>query len=850
MRLSILLCGFFVLCLSTLRAADVNNICPVTLRPVNPAITQVYEGQTIAFADEAARGKWMADREKSLYQRMGGKAVIEAATESFYVKALADGRIKRHFENVNVQELRGKQGEFLAAAFGGPNPWAGKDMRTAHAGLKLNEEAFKAFAENLRKAFEELNVSGELVAEAMAIVGSTHDTVLNNGVNWPLLLPSTWNPATAGWFLLHGTSGEAAKALSDVFITVTVYLGAVFLLWSVWLTLRSWWRASRYRMALRGVEHYAFARQKLQVNPRLPLFRGLHHHLVEVPLRDGSNKTESRRTVEAAEVFTDELLAPGLSTSRVLQALPGTLTGLGVLGTFVGLQIGIGGLELTDLKKLETSIVPLIQGCAIAFSTSVWGVTASLGFSLIEKALESFALGGVRKLQARVDSLIPRYVPEEAMAELERSSRGSEELLKGLAVAIGDQMQMAIGRLGTEIKDAVVNATREGQGPLAEQSAQLLSTAITAELGRLKETIGQMSEQFNSRFSSASDELMRSVQSFQPTVTTLSQAVSGAQQTVTNAVERLNAHEGVMGQMAEAAGQLQQASAAFERMRQTLENSAMRNEEAAKAQHTAATANQEVAAKFDAIGERLPEVRQTIEDAARVIGSLGAPISEMQTLLAKQPELHREIEGQRSASEEERSTRLLNLSKDLAATVAKAVEEFAKVGSVAHQLSAASNSLNEASNELAVFGQQVLEASKEQRAASEASRDAANASERTTETLGPLPEAFKNLAGGLTQAGASVKEGAKSAAESYRQLVELQRLWFDGAKLGLNAMKERLQEIIGSYGAQIEGQTKNLMNQWTQQVADCLKTYENQVETLEGSLEELQTAISKFNRGA
>lgn len=669
-------------------------------------------------------------------------------------------------------------------------------------------------------------------------------------MNWLLLLPSTWNPVTAWGRLLHGTRAEASQALSDLFITVTVYLATAFLTWSMWLTLRSWWRSRRYRTALRGVSDYASVRQRLHSDLRVPLFRGLNHHLVEIALRDGSEKSESRRTVEAAEVFTDDLLAPGLSSSRIFQALPGILTGLGVLGTFVGLQLGIGGLDLTDLQKLETSIVPLIQGCAIAFSTSVWGVTASLGFSFIEKALEAFALGDVRKLQAQVDSLIPRYVPEDSMAELERSSRGTEELLKGLAVAIGEEMQKAIGRLGAEIKDAVVNATREGQGPLAEQSAQLLSTAITAELGKLKDTISQMSEQFTSRFSSASDELMRSVQSFQPTVATLSQAVSDAQQTVSHAVAKLNAHEAVMSQMAEAVEKLKQAAESFARMRETLETSATRNEEAAKAQHTAATANQEVAVKFGAIGEQLPEVRQTIAEAARVIGTLGGPIAELQTLLATQPELQRQIEGQRSASEEERSTRLLKLSKDLAGTVAKAVEEFAKVGSVAEQLSAASNSLNEASNELSVFGQQVLEASQEQRAASEASRDAANASERTTEALAPLPEAFADLAGGLTQAGASVKEGAESVAESYNQLVELQRLWFDGAKVGLNALKERLQEIIGSYGAQIEGQTQNLMNQWTQQVADCLKTYENQVETLEGSLEVLQAAISKFQRGA
>jgi hypothetical protein len=763
-------------------------------------------------------------------------------------------------------------------------------------------------------------------------------------MNWLLLLPSTWNPATAWQRLLYGTNAESSQALSDVFITSTVYLGAAFLLWSLWLTLRSWWRTNRYRQALRGVTDYTAVRQKLQANQLLPLFRGLHHHLVEIPLRDGSDRTESRRTVEAAEIFTDDILAPGLSSSRIFQALPGILTGLGVLGTFVGLQLGIGGLDLRgspdikseDLKEapaliarlltpanpvaqelwsrfdadaksqiaalppeeakdllakqlskvirdnsftsssafadikessnssrlkdsmktdadhwwfnrsrlhdaflahvtpqsssadLEKSIYPLIAGCAIAFSTSVWGVIASLLFSFFEKALEAFGLGGVRKLQTQIDSLIPRYVPEEAMAELERSSRGSHELLQGLAVAIGNAMQQAIGTLGEQIRDAVATATKDGQGPMAEHAAKILSESLTREL----------------------ETIRKGVEGFQPEVKTLSETVSGARTAVTDAVAKLNAHEAVMGQMADAVKELKLAAESFANMRGTLETSALRNEEAAKAQQTAATANQEVAAKFSAIGERLPEVRQTIEDAARVIGSLGGPIAELQTLLAKQPELQQQLEGQRTASEEERSTRLLNLSTNLAGTVTKAVEEFAKVGAVAQQLSAASTSLEEASNELAVFGQQVLQASQQQRVASEASLNAASASERTTVALTPLPGAFAELAGGLTQAATSVKEGAESVAGSYDRLIELQRLWFDGAKVGLNTMKERLQEIIGSYGAQIEGQTQNLMNQWTQQVAECLKTYENQVETLEGGLEDLQDAISKIQRSA
>jgi chromosome segregation ATPase len=657
------------------------------------------------------------------------------------------------------------------------------------------------------------------------------------------LLPSTWSPYEAIRKLLQGSTIEASQGLSDIFILATIYLGAAFFLGAIALTFRSFWRTIRYRKCLSLVRDYAQVRESLASDISYPLFREFNHHLFYIPKQDGSGDMSLRRSVDAEEIFTDDQFAPGLSSNRVFQALPGILTGLGVLGTFVGLQLGIGGLDLHDLKKLETSIVPLIQGCAVAFSTSVWGVGASLVFSFFEKLLEGFALGGVRKLQQRVDALVPRYVPEEAMAELARSSRGSEDLLKGLAVAIGDEMQKAIGRLGAEIKDAVVNATKEGQGPLAEQSARLLSSAITAELVKLKDTIDGMGQRFTDDFSAVSKELTQQVEAFGPTVTALAQSVASSRETVTNAVTKLNAHEAVMASMSAASEKIKQAAESFASMNGTLETSASRNKDAAEAQNEAAKANQEVATKFSAVGERLPEVRQTIEEAARVIGSLGAPISSLEKLLNDLPDRQQQFEGQRAVSEEERSTRLLTLSKDLAGTVGKAVEEFAKVGAIAQQLDKASSSLEEASNELAVFGQQVLQASQEQRAASEASREAATASKLTTEVLKPLPEAFKGLSIDLADSGGKFRQGIEAATES-------QKLWLKGVEAQLSAQHDNLKAIVASYGGQLEGQTKQLIEQWTAAVTECLKSYESQVQTLDEQMEALEEAVSSIKRKA
>lgn len=156
-----------------------NTVCPISGKPANPAITFAYEGRTWSFAQEACREKFKQARENSLYQKLGGKAAIDAAVEAFYVKVLADERVKHFFDDISMTKQRAKQKAFLSSALGGPVPWTGKDMRKAHASLDLKEEHFNAIAENLIATLKDLKVSQELINQVIAIVATTKDDVLN-----------------------------------------------------------------------------------------------------------------------------------------------------------------------------------------------------------------------------------------------------------------------------------------------------------------------------------------------------------------------------------------------------------------------------------------------------------------------------------------------------------------------------------------------------------------------------------------------------------------------------------------------------------------------------------------------
>ena len=117
----------------------------------------------------------------SLYERIGGEAAIMAAVDLFYEKVLADEVIRDFFVGLDMEAQTRKQVAFMTWAFGGPDRFKGRDLRTAHADLVkrgLSDVHFDRVAKHLESTLRELGVAEELVSEAVATVGSTREQVL------------------------------------------------------------------------------------------------------------------------------------------------------------------------------------------------------------------------------------------------------------------------------------------------------------------------------------------------------------------------------------------------------------------------------------------------------------------------------------------------------------------------------------------------------------------------------------------------------------------------------------------------------------------------------------------------
>lgn len=121
----------------------------------------------------------MTSDPRPLYDRLGGQPAINAATEIFYRKVLADPALAPYFDGVDMERQVAKQAAFLTMALGGPNHYTGRDLRAAHAHLPgLTDEHVDRVIGHLAQTLRELGVAEPDVTAVGAVATSVRDEVL------------------------------------------------------------------------------------------------------------------------------------------------------------------------------------------------------------------------------------------------------------------------------------------------------------------------------------------------------------------------------------------------------------------------------------------------------------------------------------------------------------------------------------------------------------------------------------------------------------------------------------------------------------------------------------------------
>ncbi len=101
----------------------------------------------------------------SIYDSIGGAPAVHAAVDDFYARVLADPRLAPFFAGTDLFRLKTHQRSFIAAAIGGSEIYAGRDMAAAHAGLDITNPDFDAVVGHLVDTLTGLGVPAETIGQ-------------------------------------------------------------------------------------------------------------------------------------------------------------------------------------------------------------------------------------------------------------------------------------------------------------------------------------------------------------------------------------------------------------------------------------------------------------------------------------------------------------------------------------------------------------------------------------------------------------------------------------------------------------------------------------------------------------
>jgi len=115
-------------------------------------------------------------REKSLYDRLGGKTAIAGVVDEFVSRVAADDRINTFFaqtaaDGQRLATFKMKLVDQICQASGGPCKYNGRDMKSAHMGMMIGGTDFDALVQDLVAALDKFSVGSHEKDQLLAALG-------------------------------------------------------------------------------------------------------------------------------------------------------------------------------------------------------------------------------------------------------------------------------------------------------------------------------------------------------------------------------------------------------------------------------------------------------------------------------------------------------------------------------------------------------------------------------------------------------------------------------------------------------------------------------------------------------
>lgn len=612
---------------------------------------------------------------------------------------------------------------------------------------------------------------------------------------------------------------------------------------------------------------FSLAKEKRKSNSVGHLWLEFNETLIEVRK---DNKTTLHNTYDAAYFFNSTTLAKGVTDNRLIAAVPGFLTAIGVIGTFVGLQIGLSEMNISadvSVDEMKTGVSAVIGGAKVAFMTSVWGVFLSVVFNFIEKLLEQGIRKKIYKLQDSIDGLLPRLNAETQLQVIADNSVESKESLQGLAEQIGVKMQESMLTATRGISEALEATLNEIMAPainkLVDDTSEGNQKALEDLLTKFMDGFGAQGQQQRQAMESASDQVNHSIAGLNSTMESFvskmeaSQHESGERRKelissislqVSQLVDQSNEQAIKMNDLM--GNQLSSLNSSFENGQKqaiqreqdftnNIEQQIKNLTEGISAQSNVLTdfSNNQMGSLQEKFESREVRATQLAEERDAALSKQTDTISSTTQDLIKQVDLS--VKNQQSSSEQ-----ILQQGKSLQHSVESSVlasakatdsmrESASELKSAAESMSVFSSHIRDAGNKLSGAVTEAVETTKDlalQNQASAHSMESLRA-EILNETA-KFSEIADQIDGMIVNAGSTFTELKSSQSDYLREL-----------KGNVSDLTKQMTHLLSEYAEQANAQTTNHLNIWAQSSSHYAESMNNAARALSGVVDEIQDKV-------
>ena len=287
-------------------------------------------------------------------------------------------------------------------------------------------------------------------------------------------------------------------------ICVSVLLIVYFVFFFFWPSLRLRSRLGRVNKALRERNRHrdksdlpedpnVVRDQIMNVEP----FRHLWTEYIETLHRqtdviDGEVKVVTlRATVPAETFFNTEVLVHTALRTEFFKHLPGIFTGIGIIGTFSGLIVGLDAFQISDeSQRVRESLKDLLNSVSAAFMVSAGAITLAMVVTFLEKISVTQRYKQVEDLCHIIDGMYVSGVGEEYLARLVKASEESATQTTQLKDSFVEDLK----EMMTNQVDRQIEATQASNQAMAASITQSITGSLRGPMEAISKVVDRASE--------------------------------------------------------------------------------------------------------------------------------------------------------------------------------------------------------------------------------------------------------------------------------------------------------------------------------------------------------------------